>query len=76
MAQVEAIVPTYVACGGSKEEAVDFLLSRKLISKIEGRFEEYVKGALKKLLALVEKTYGAGVLKRSEKTIKSLMRRL
>ena len=76
MAQVEAIVPTYVASGGSKEEAVDFLLSRKLISKIEGRFEEYVKGALKKLLALVEKTYGAGVLKRSEKTIKSLMRRL
>ena len=76
MAQVDAIVPTYVACGGSKEEAIDFLLSRKLISKIEGRFEEYVKGALKKLLALVEKTYGAGVLKRSEKTIKSLMRRL
>lgn len=76
MAQVEAIVPTYVACGGTKEEAVDFLLSRKLISKIEGRFEEYVKGALKKLLVLIDKTYGPGVLKRSEKTIKSIMRRL
>ena len=76
MAQVENLVPVYVACGGTKEEAVDFLLSRKLIAKIEGRFEEYVKGALKQLNALIEETYGAGVLKRCEQTIKSLMRRL
>ena len=76
MAQVENLVPVYVACGGTKEEAIDFLLSRKLIAKIEGRFEEYVKGALKQLNTLIEETYGVGVLVRCEKTIKSLMRRL
>ena len=76
MNQVENLVPVYVACGGTKEEAVDFLLSRKLIAKIEGRFEEYVKGALKQLNALIAETYGEGTLKRCEKTIKSLMRRL
>ena len=65
-----------MACGGKKEDALDFLLSRKVISKIEGRFEEYVKGALKELLGLIQKTYGVSVLKRSEKTIQSLMRRL
>lgn len=74
--QIENIVPVYVATGGEKTEALDFLLSRKVISKIEGRFEDYVKGALKDLLVLIEKTYGANVLKRSEKTIQSLMRRL
>ncbi len=74
--QISTLVPVYGACGGTKEEALDFLLSRKVIAKIEGRFEEYVKGALKELLALVKKTYGAGVLKRSEKTIQTLMRRL
>ena len=74
--QIENIIPVYVTCGGTKEEALDFLLSRKVISKIEGRFEEYVKGALKELLLLIQKTYGIGVLKRSEKTILSLMRRL
>ena len=74
--QITEIVPVYVACGGQKEEALDFLLSRKVISKVEGRFEEYVKGALKQLLALIHKTYGEGVLVRSEKTIRSLMRRL
>ncbi len=74
--QISELVPVFVATGGKKEEALDILLSRKVISKIEGRFEEYVKDALKELLALIQKTYGASVLKRSEKTIQSLMRRL
>ena len=74
--QIEELVPVYVACGGKKEEALDLLISRKVISKIEGRFEEYVKGALKELLALISATYGTGVLVRCEKTINSIMRRL
>lgn len=74
--QISTIVPIYVACGGTKEEALDFLLSRKVISKIEGRFEEYVKGALRELLNLIQKNYGVSTMIRSEQTIKSLMRRL
>lgn len=74
--QITNLVPVFVACGGTKEDALDFLLSRKVISKIEGRFEDYVKDALKGLLELINKTYGVSVLKRSEKTIKMLMRRL
>ena len=76
LTQIMNIVPVFMACGGKKEDALDFLLSRKVISKIEGRFEDYVKGALKELVALMEKTYGAGVLKRSEKTATSIMKRL
>ncbi len=37
--QISELVPVFVSCGGTKEEALDFLLSRKVISKIEGRFE-------------------------------------
>ena len=74
--QINQIIPVYVACGGKKEEALDFLLSRKVISKLEGRFEEYVKGALRDLLNLIHKTYGPNVLVRSEKEIQSLMRKL
>jgi hypothetical protein len=74
--QISTLVPVFVACGGKKEDALDFLLSRKVIAKLEGRFEEYVKGALKETLAILSKTYGEGVFKRSEKTIKALMRRL
>ena len=74
--QISELVPVFVSCGGTKEEALDFLLSRKVITKIEGRFEEYVKNALRELLNLFHKTYGKDVLKRSEKTIQNLMRRL
>lgn len=74
--QISELVPVFVSCGGTKEEALDLLLSRKVISKIEGRFEEYVKNALRELLNLIHKTYGKDVLKRSEKTIQNLMRRL
>ena len=74
--QIENLVPVFVACGGTKEDALDFLLSRKVLAKVEGRFEEYVKDALKQFLTLLNKTYGKGVFKRSEAVVNSLMRRL
>jgi 5-methylcytosine-specific restriction endonuclease McrBC GTP-binding regulatory subunit McrB len=76
MNQIDNIVPVFVACGGTKEAAIDYMLSKKLVSKVEGRFEEYVKDALTGLLALTAKTYGAGVLKLTEKTAAAIMRTL
>ncbi len=74
--QIETIVPTYVACGGTKEEALDILLSRKILSKLEGRFGDYVADGLRELLDLVGKTYGKGVFKYSEKAINQMLRRV
>jgi len=74
--QIEVLVPTFIACGGKKEDVLDFLLTRKVLVKIEGRFEEYVKGALKQLLGALEKAYGKGVFKRSEKAINQMIKRL
>lgn len=76
LTQIDTLVPVFMACGGKKEDALDFLLSRKVIVKLEGRFEEYVKPALKRLLALIEKTYGPNVFKRSEREINKLIRKL
>ena len=74
--QIETLVPTFIACGGKKEDVLDFLLSRKVLAKLEGRFEEYVKPTLKQLLALLDKTYGEGVFAKSEKAINLMMCRL
>ena len=74
--QIEVLVPTYLACGGTKEEILDFLLTRKVLAKLEGRFEEYVKNSLKQLLNVLAKTYGKGVFKLSEKQINSMIRKL
>ena len=76
MNQIANLVPVFVACGGTKETAIDFMLSKKLVSKIEGRFEEYVKDALANLIVLLHKTYGADALKMTEKTATSIMKTL
>jgi hypothetical protein len=76
MTQIETLVPVYIACGGKKEEILDYMFARKVISKLEGRFEEYVKNALKQLLSLINKTYGVGVFKYTEREINGLIRKL
>ena len=74
--QVEKLVPIFVASGGTKERAIDFMLSKKAICKIEGRFEDYVKDALNGLISLIHQTYGQNVLKLSEHTAKNIIRTL
>ncbi|MBQ8879744.1 MAG: hypothetical protein IJY69_02750 [Clostridia bacterium] len=74
--QITNIVPVFVACGGTKEAAIDYMISKKLVGKIEGRFEEYIKDALRGLLDLLSRTYGTGVLKLTEKTAKNIIKTL
>ena len=76
MNQILNIVPVFVACGGTKEDAIDFMLSKKLFAKLEGRFEEYVKVALGETLTMLRNVYGKGVLKRCEKVLEKIERSL
>ena len=74
--QIDHVVPVFVAAGGTKERAIDFMISKKLISKIEGRFEEHIKDSLLGLLSLLDKIYGAGVMERTEKVAKTIIKSL
>ena len=35
MNQIAQFVPVYIACGGTKEEALDFMFARKVLTKIQ-----------------------------------------
>ncbi len=74
--QIDQVVPVFVAAGGTKEDALDFMLCKKLFAKLEGRFEDYVKTALNETLEVLTETYGPGVLKRSETVIKKIEKTL
>lgn len=74
--QIETIVPLYIALGGKKEEILDFMLTRKVLAKLEGRFEDFVKPALKNLLVLLDKTYGKGNFPTSTAFINKLIKKL
>ena len=72
--QILAFTPVYVGLGGKKEEALDFMFARKVVSKLEGRYEDYVKKGLENLLSLVKKTYGNS-FKDTEHVINKLLKR-
>lgn len=74
--QIETIVPLYIALDGKKEEILDFMLTRKVLCKLEGRFEDFVKPALKNLLVLLDKTYGKGDFPNSAAYINKLIKKL
>lgn len=76
MHQLETFVPTFISTGGNKIEALDFMFSRKVINKLEGRFEDYIKDGLNKLKVLINKTYGENTFKETIKEINRLIRKL
>lgn len=74
--QIIKLVPVYVAMGGTKEEALDFMLARKYLRKLSGRFEDFIKQGLIDLLGLLDRTYGENSFKESRHEINSMLRKL
>ena len=74
MNQILTFTPLYVGLGGTKEGALDFMLSRKVIAKLEGRYEDYVKSGLESLRELLVKEYKTS-FKNSLHVIDKLLRR-
>ena len=74
--QIDQMVPIFIASGGKKENALDFILARKVLIKLEGHFEEYVKPALKGILDKLDEVYGSKEFQLSRKQINSLLRKL
>ncbi|MFS0555049.1 AAA family ATPase [Brevibacillus sp. 179-C9.3 HS] len=75
-AQIEKFVPVYVACGGSKMEALDHLFAHKVLRKLEGRYETYLKDSLKELIELIESEFGRGEFMESISLIEQKIQRL
>jgi hypothetical protein len=48
-AQLERFIPVYVAAGGKKEDGIDFQLARKVLRKLENRFDPQLRKDLKDL---------------------------
>lgn len=76
MNQIVNFVPVYVALGGTKEEAIDIMFCRKVLHKLDGRFEDYIKEGLPRLQNKIAKLYGAGVLTDTEYMIRRLIKKL
>lgn len=56
--QLTDFIPVYVACGGTELEAVDYIISRKVLKKFESLNVTFVKDEIKNLVQYIEKIFG------------------
>ena len=65
MSQMDDFVPVYIACGGTKEDAIDYLLTHKILRKLDERYEPYLVAKLEELEFGLNEVYGEGSFKQS-----------
>ena len=74
--QIITFVPVFIACGGTKLEALDFLLARKYLYKLQGRYESYIKPGVLNLKNMISSTYGNNNFKQTNRLLDNIIRKL
>ena len=69
--QLDRFVPVYVECGGTIDEAIDIVFSKKVLRKLEDRYDQETKENLQLLLDYVKSKYPK--LDRTITTIKKMI---
>ena len=62
MRQIEGYVPVYVACGGSELEAIDTVLAKKVLRKLESKNPVYVRNAAAALSLYLDELFSGDSL--------------
>ncbi len=60
MRQTEKFIPVYRACGGTEDQALDLILSKKVLRKLEIQNPVYVSTEAEGLIYEIEKIFGEG----------------
>lgn len=61
--QLRRFVPVYVACGGTEEDAIDYLLATKVFRKFESLNLSLIRDEIRGLIAFLDLTFGKGTMK-------------
>jgi len=72
MMQIDKFVPVYVACGGTEEEALDDIICKKILRKLESQNPIYVKTHSEELIAKLDEIFGQDVMATCTEYIRSL----
>lgn len=76
MNQMDDFVPVYIACGGTKDEAVDYILTHKILRKLDERYEPYLITKLDELEKGLNEIYGEGKFRQSIDKIHKLREKI
>ena len=70
--QIENYVPIYIACGGTEEEALDDILAKKVLRKLESQNPIYIKSKADDLINKMNEIFGKDKMPVSESVIRKL----
>ena len=59
MKQIRTYIPVYIACGGDELAALDDILSKKVIRKLESQNPIYFRNSAQDLIAYMDELFGA-----------------
>lgn len=62
MRQIESFVPVYLSAGGTEEEAIDIIVSRKVLRKLESKNPMAVKKYVQDFYRFLDTAFGEGQL--------------
>ena len=74
MRQIEAYVSIYIACGGTEIEALDDILAKKLLRKLESQNPIYVKSHAEELCNKFDEIFGQDNMKVCQEYIRKIAR--
>ena len=59
MKQIKTYIPVYVSCGGDELDALDDILSKKVIRKLETQNPIYLRNSAEGLIAYIDELFGS-----------------
>lgn len=74
MKQIHDFVPVYVASGGTEYEALDYILTRKVLRKLESLNLPFLQEELKALDKYLDQLFGKDVFRNAKNYIEELQR--
>ena len=74
MKQINMYIPVYVSCGGDELAALDDILSKKVIRKLETQNPIYLRNTAEGLLAYIDELFGVDKMPLCKEHIHRLQR--
>ncbi len=74
MKQLKEYVSTYIACGGTEIEAIDDIIAKKIMRKLEMQNPVYVRNEIDGLCERIEEIFGEGKLEVTNEYLRHLER--
>jgi hypothetical protein len=76
MKQFRLFVPCYIGCGGEEYDALDHLITRKILHKLEALNISFIKNELKGLIVEINKQFGKDAFNDAKEYINDLLKQV